>query len=399
MSEFREFMVFELLDSGESQEIDIEMDELGSILNPDQVFVIIREDMRRIFIWKGSRSPVRKRFISSRVAQDLQLRLQRDAGYHRCVIKSIDQGDELVEFLNAFGLESMPITEILEDMRYVRNIEKEGMVYGEVIDDGTEGPSEGTYYSPAFGTFDETKMEETIESPDIESEPSEPASPEPKLEPKPTPVKPKIVKPTPAMTSSAPYSYAAKTKTFSQDEIKEILDEMLKNEVPERYKRQNIIIGNYLYGAISKVSSVLGKDVEEIEWERIKTVPDGAVDLENNKVRVYFDQNRAVVNGLEILIYEGELEGPEKTVKKLAKKEEPKPTPEKKPPKVSEKKEEDISALVEEYEKEFPNRKAYNVKGAYTRNFQAWLEKKKFSKPITIKPAGRSLPKIPKGEN
>ena len=389
MSTFREFMVYELLDNGEKQELDIEMSELGGILSPDQVFVIVREDMRRIFIWKGSRSPVRKRFISSRVAQDLQVQLQKDAGYHRCVIKSIDQGDELTEFLNAFNLESMPVTEVLEDMHYVRNIEKEGKVYGEVLNDGSEGDSEGTYYSPAFGTFDETKMEETIEYQDIEPEPSTPAPPE--LKPESVPARPTQVTPVKVKPSSASYSYAAKTTTFSQDQVKDILSVILKNQVPEDYKRQNIIIGNYLYGAISKVSSVLGKDVEEIEWERIKTVPEWAVDLENSKVRVYFDQKRAVVNGLEILIYEGESHIPAKPEKKVA--------PERKSSKVIEKKEEDISALIEEYEKKFPNRKAYNVKGAYTRNFQAWLEKMKFEKPKTIKPAGRTLPKIPKAED
>ncbi|GAH43014.1 unnamed protein product, partial [marine sediment metagenome] len=125
---------FELLDDGTKNELDTSPEELGSILDPNQVFVIVREDLRRIFIWKGSKSPVRKRFISSRVAQELQNELIKSAGFHRCIIKSIDQGDELVEFLNAFGLESMEVTERLPDMRYIRNIERDGMAQGIIMD-------------------------------------------------------------------------------------------------------------------------------------------------------------------------------------------------------------------------------------------------------------------------
>ena len=53
------------------------------------MLIIIREDLRRIYIWKGSKSPVRKRFISSRVTQDLQ----RDR-YHKYDIELVKQYEE-----------------------------------------------------------------------------------------------------------------------------------------------------------------------------------------------------------------------------------------------------------------------------------------------------------------
>ncbi|MFX1312311.1 MAG: hypothetical protein ACFFHD_06830, partial [Promethearchaeota archaeon] len=121
MTEIETFMVYELDDSGERRELNITQDQIEDILNPEQVLVIVREDLRRIFIWKGGKSPVRKRFISSRVAQTLQEELRKDSRYHRCKIVSVDAGDEPVEFLDAFQLESMEVTERLPDMRYVRN--------------------------------------------------------------------------------------------------------------------------------------------------------------------------------------------------------------------------------------------------------------------------------------
>ena len=127
--ELDDFLVFELDESGERKQVeDITPQTLQSILHSKQVLVILRWDLRRIFIWKGSASPVKKRFISARIATELREELKSGVK-----IVSVDQGDELEEFLDAFDLESMPVTEVLEDMRYVRNSEKMGAVSPEAV--------------------------------------------------------------------------------------------------------------------------------------------------------------------------------------------------------------------------------------------------------------------------
>ena len=127
IQELDDFIVYELEDTGMRKPIEnITPQSLQSILHAKQVLIIVRRDLKKIFIWKGSASPVKKRFISSRVATAL-----RDELEENCRIISVDQGDEAQEFLNAFGLESMPATEVLEDMRYERNIEKEGNSFQE----------------------------------------------------------------------------------------------------------------------------------------------------------------------------------------------------------------------------------------------------------------------------
>ena len=126
MTEYETFMVYELDDSGERGKLEVnDESEIEELLNPEQVFVIVKEELRRIYIWKGAKSPVRKRFISSRVAQALQEELVKVAAFHRCKIVSVDQGSEPEEFLNVFDLESMPVTEKLADMRYIRNIDRQ----------------------------------------------------------------------------------------------------------------------------------------------------------------------------------------------------------------------------------------------------------------------------------
>ena len=129
IQDIEDFMVFELEKSGEKKQIkDISQQNLASLLHSKQVLVIVRQDLKRIFIWKGSASPVQKRFISSRVASTIRQKL-----HVGCKIVSVDQGDEPKEFLSAFQLESMPVTETLEDMRYERNSETQELS-PEIID-------------------------------------------------------------------------------------------------------------------------------------------------------------------------------------------------------------------------------------------------------------------------
>jgi len=122
--EYRDFMVFDIKATGDYSELNIKKEDLGDFLNPENVYAIINQEIKRIYLWKGARSPVRKRFLGSRIATSIQGDMMK-AGYKRCKVVTIDQGEELEEFLNLFGLESMEIKLELEEKRYVRNIERE----------------------------------------------------------------------------------------------------------------------------------------------------------------------------------------------------------------------------------------------------------------------------------
>ncbi|MFX0027750.1 MAG: hypothetical protein ACFE8B_00950 [Candidatus Hermodarchaeota archaeon] len=263
MTEYETFMVYELDDSGERNKMNILEEELQSNLHPEQVLVIVREDLRRIFIWKGPKSPVRKRFISSRVAQELQDELRKSASMHRCKIVSVDAGDEPTEFLNAFQLESMEVTERLADMRYIRNIERERMseaVITDVKPKKTEIQEE-EYISPA--------LQDTSSNTVVSSFPKHP-----------------VVK--------APGG-------LSKEEQEKIKEKILKTEISDNYKRLNLILGHTLLAAVSKVAQVFGDEVEETKWEAVKNVPNDMIELDNHVLRIYFNQEKGIVQAVEIL--------------------------------------------------------------------------------------------------
>ena len=269
MSEvYEEFMVFELEDSGERNKLKIVQDDLQKHLHPEQVLIIVREDLRRIFIWKGAKSPVRKRFISSRVAQNLQKELIDNSRYHRCKIVSIDQGDELQEFLNVFKLESMEVTERLPDMRYVRNIERDKIQGSKKSEKSHMEPSgdDESYFSPALTDLSNKVVRSSIHSPIV----------------------PKESKNQPVFG-------------LSESEKEKIKKKILDSSIPSEFNRQNLILGHELYGAVSKVTEVFGKNIEEVSWEKVNKLPEGIIELEDHKLRVYLDQKKGIVEAVEVL--------------------------------------------------------------------------------------------------
>ncbi|MFX1455047.1 MAG: hypothetical protein ACFFDB_06690 [Promethearchaeota archaeon] len=308
MSDYETFMAYELDDSGERRKLDITQEDLQSNLHPEQVLVLVREELRRIFIWKGPKSPVRKRFISSRVAQALQEELMNDAKYHRCKIVSVDAGDEPTEFLNAFNLESMEVTERLADMRYVRNIEKERMAEAVITDAKTPSTSqkEEEYFSPALQDMNDEVVVSSFAT----------------------------SRPTPTRKESMPrqpYSVSYPSEDISESQKKEIMEKILNTDTPVDYKRLNLILGNTLYAAVSKTANVFGDDVVETEWEPVKKVPKKIIELNNHVLRVYFGDNKSLVEAIEVLEKKGASKPPIKAAPKKKPQPKKKPAPKKKP--------------------------------------------------------------------
>jgi len=279
---YANFMIFGLESTGEKVKLNISVDEFRAnngqdILNPHQVLVIVKEDLRRIYIWKGVNSHVRKKFIASRIAAELQNDLVVNAHFHRCKIISVDQGDEPNEFMRAFGFNLTAVPEILE-----RD-------------------------SKEFRQLHETSIKEVAEISDKEVHKW--TGPPPMLNDEvKTPV---AVKKKEEKVIYKPESSFKPTKI----ENERVLDKIVNNEVPANFKRQNLIIGNFqIYGAAVKKANVFGEVVEEVEWELVNSVPEGPIELTDRTIRLYTNGKSGTIEGIEIL---QRLEAP-KIVEKVA---------------------------------------------------------------------------------
>jgi hypothetical protein len=88
---------------------------------------------------------------------------------------------------------------------------------------------------------------------------------------------------------------------LSDDEKSLIKERILQTDVPSNLERQNLILGHTLYGAVSKVTEVFGKNVVDIVWEEVKKVPKDVMKLDDNTFRVYFDDKKGIVEAVEVL--------------------------------------------------------------------------------------------------
>ena len=132
VDDYKDFRCFKLLDDGDREEIEVEADKVEELFDTDKVFLLVRYDLRRLFIWKGPRAPVRKRFISSRVGAQIQQESAKVAMHLKIV--SVDAGDEPIEFLRVFKLDPYEVDEQekVEDMYYIRNEERRKMEDAEI---------------------------------------------------------------------------------------------------------------------------------------------------------------------------------------------------------------------------------------------------------------------------
>lgn len=98
----QELKVFQFNDElGEYEELEIEEDlELFELLNPEFIILFMDPDHFRVWIWQGSETTTRMKFISAKTAPSL--RDQYGLSYK---ITSVDEGDETKGFKIFVGLE------------------------------------------------------------------------------------------------------------------------------------------------------------------------------------------------------------------------------------------------------------------------------------------------------
>lgn len=245
---YQDFMIFMLHDSGEKDQIEITKEEFlkengQKVLLSDQVVLIIDEGLRRIYIWKGAQSSVRKKFIASRVASELQNELANIANYHRCKVVSVDQGDEPREFLYSYEFSSMKV----------------------------KAPSESKEMSKV--SFSEKIATKTNAS-----------------------QKAKI-------TSKQPYKLRKpnKFKILSQDQ-KNRLNLILKSEIPLGFNRQHVILGdNIIYGNVKKKAEIFGKTIIDETWNPVEGLNQEMIEFDDYKTRIYFDTDTGIIKAVEFL--------------------------------------------------------------------------------------------------
>ncbi|QEE17147.2 hypothetical protein DSAG12_02979 [Promethearchaeum syntrophicum] len=316
MDDYKDFRCFSLLDDGEKEEIEVEQEKIEELFDTDKVFLLVRYDLRRLFIWKGPRAPVRKRFISSRVGAQLQQESAKVAMHLKIV--SVDAGDEPVEFLRVFKLDPYEVDEQekIEDMYYIRNDERRKIEEAEIAAKikAKKGKKKKEYWSPVLEEEKRLEQMQKAKAKAISTKAKAPVKASKK-----SVAKPKTSTSTSRQTQPPRKKFAEhipSMDTLTKDAEKLVLKEILKADCPKGFKRLNIVVESSLYGPKKVTSELFGKKIEEIEWDRIKKIPEGSFDIESGQLRIRAKNNK--IQGIEIFTKSTNTK--EKTGKNTAKK-------------------------------------------------------------------------------
>lgn len=234
--------VYDVVETGELMELTVK-GELKTELNTERVLIIVDEDDRKIWLWKGAEAGVRKKFIAARQGQ--AVRSQRGLVYK---VLSIDGGEEPDAFLALLGVKPKPAEP-----------KKEVAVQVELPDKTIE-------ITPG-----EPPPKPVVTKP----------KPAPKKTPKPRPQPvPKPVATTQLGTeyNGAEQQWPQRVSTTSivpapaQDDI---VGRVANTTPPPGYSRELVIIGQEVFTSVDRTVTFLGKTQTTSQLERTRTLPDG----------------------------------------------------------------------------------------------------------------------------
>ncbi|MBN2154546.1 MAG: hypothetical protein JW776_00695 [Candidatus Lokiarchaeota archaeon] len=268
---------------------------IRNLLDPAQCYIVNDDENRQIFLWKGSQSSVRLKFIGASKSQEIR----GQVGMHYKVI-ALDEGEES-EYPDLYErLDEVP------SGGFAREIREEKELQWDPVTSVTAKPKSEPKFEPKF-------------------EPKSEPKPEPKLESKPTPISKhdktpigipiagggdadgakQVMGSTNKINDSKPLWTGEKSVTAAsmggrtqsaepQLDFKKIMETLESLQIPEGYEREMIIIGNAAYSIVEKKSTFLGKTKVDKIMERIGSLPEGLFFAQGYAPRVLCENQKVV---------------------------------------------------------------------------------------------------------
>jgi len=260
-------------------------DPIQKLLDPTQCYIINDDQKRQIYLWKGSQSSVRLKFIGASKSQEIR----GQVGMHYKVI-ALDEGEEadypdLYERLN-----EAPTTGFAQEIREANELKWAS---------DTPAPKKAAAHPAAKPVV---------------------KAPKPKA-PAPTQAKSlrgfsptgggdadgavqvmssgnKVNQSKPLWTgekSTSPnYSPGKNQSAEPQLDFKKIMETLESLQIPDGYEREMIIIGNSAYSIVEKKSSFLGETKVDKIMEKIGSLPEGLFFAQGYAPRVLCENQKVV---------------------------------------------------------------------------------------------------------
>ena len=219
---------------------------IRDIMKSEEVYIIVVDEIRKIFLWLESNSNVRSKFVGAKRSQDIR----GQVGLHYGSV-SVDEGDEDADLLRTMG----------------------GKTEAGIAKEITVDPSVG-------GAAINPLREKAI------FEPPRPAGG--------MNIAGSLDR---ARQNAGPlYTGSESMVQFMQDDqnvnFEQIMQKLEEIQIPPGYERELIIIGNHAYSIVEKVQNFLGKKQVEKVIEKVGTIPEGVFFAENYSPRILSENGK-----------------------------------------------------------------------------------------------------------
>lgn len=212
---------------------------IKDILKTEECYVLVADDVRKVYLWKGVKSSVRSKFIGAKRSQEIR----GQVGMHYGVIP-LDEGDEDAEFIKLVGGKTE--AGIAQEIKEEAMTPSSGHPLRERNIFGSPEPAEGMNIAGSRGRA--------------------------------------------AQNTGPLYRGEGSMTSYIQEEtqvdFQEIMKKLEEIQIPAGFERELIIIGNHAYSVVEKVQQFLGKKQVTKEISKVGAIPEGIFFAEAYSPRV-----------------------------------------------------------------------------------------------------------------
>ncbi|MHA1777116.1 MAG: hypothetical protein DRO88_01595 [Promethearchaeia archaeon] len=235
--------------NGEAHEIKEET-PIKKLLESNECYVVVDDKKRNVYLWIGSNASVRSKFNGARISQDI--RSQVGLSYRSISLEEADMNKD-PDFLEA--IEEIP------SEGFAREIREEGKELE--FREPANSPPSSRNISKLKSRYNQIEQAGPLYTGQNDH----------------------------LFTSSAP---STTTSTPTKEKLEEIIQLLDKEDIPEGFEREMVIVGDHSYSVTEKKQSFLGKESIERVLEPISTLPEGLFFAEGYAPRVLVKDQKVI---------------------------------------------------------------------------------------------------------
>jgi len=240
--------VFKINPDGTTTELKSE-GPIKDILKTEDCYVLVADDIRKVFLWKGLASNVRSKFIGAKRSQEIR----GQVGMHYAVVPQ-DEGEEDPDFIQLIGgkTEAGFAKEIRAEEPTVRGMAPSVHPLRDKDPFGVPEPAEGMNIA---GSRDRNVQNS-------------------------------------GPLYRGPESMSSVMVDEKHANFEQIMQKLEEIKIPDGFEREIIIIGNHAYSVVEKVQTFLGKKEVSKEISKVGNIPEGVFFAEDYSPRILSENGK-----------------------------------------------------------------------------------------------------------